>query len=407
MPSSFAWLDYSESERRKMLDVIELFGERATRDELGLGGVRDAFADLLFPGTSTIQTRARYFLFVPWLYLELERKQTPSAKAAQRGREFEARLMRAVGESGDSKGLIGRVAGASVQRLPSSVYWQGLAVWGLRVSAGSQAEYHRSLDAFYVRRRGRKASRPDFDGEAEDDPDLHNWHPGLPDPPPGFPDGASFALTRPEAAYLRDRVLHACPRSLLAHLLRERTPVGDFAWAWDLSESVPADLREALAHGRNFSEALHGAQLLYNLVLAEAKGHEEWVDGYREELAEWRVRVGTRSDELAGWDLARFWAIVYRQNPRVSARATGFVDRWVAIVRGAASLDALADDESARELVKRREVQLKGALARTRGGRPLEIWEGRSGADQIDLRWAAARRIVSDVLDGLEAGADA
>lgn len=40
MASSFTWLDYSEYERRKMLDVIELFGERTTRDELGLGGGR-------------------------------------------------------------------------------------------------------------------------------------------------------------------------------------------------------------------------------------------------------------------------------------------------------------------------------------------------------------------------------
>jgi hypothetical protein len=57
MPSTFTWLDYSEHERRRMLDTIELFGERTTRDELGLGGIRDAFTDQLFPGTSTIQTR--------------------------------------------------------------------------------------------------------------------------------------------------------------------------------------------------------------------------------------------------------------------------------------------------------------------------------------------------------------
>jgi len=51
-----------------MLDVINAFSEKDTRDELGFGSVRDAFADTLFPGTSTIQTRARYFLFVPWIY---------------------------------------------------------------------------------------------------------------------------------------------------------------------------------------------------------------------------------------------------------------------------------------------------------------------------------------------------
>ena len=79
MTSTFTWLDYSEREKRKMLDVIDLFGEQDTRDELGIGTVRDAFADLLFPGTSTIQTRARYFLFVPWMYLELERRRLENA----------------------------------------------------------------------------------------------------------------------------------------------------------------------------------------------------------------------------------------------------------------------------------------------------------------------------------------
>jgi uncharacterized protein DUF6361 len=68
MMSAFVWLDYSERERRKMLDVVDLFREHDTRDELGVGSVRDAFADMLFPGTSTIMTRARYFLLVPWAY---------------------------------------------------------------------------------------------------------------------------------------------------------------------------------------------------------------------------------------------------------------------------------------------------------------------------------------------------
>jgi hypothetical protein len=62
--SEFVWLDYSERERRKMLDIVDLFREHDTRDELGIGSVRDTFADLFFPGTSTIMTRARYFLLV-------------------------------------------------------------------------------------------------------------------------------------------------------------------------------------------------------------------------------------------------------------------------------------------------------------------------------------------------------
>jgi hypothetical protein len=41
--SAFLWLDYSERERRKMLEVVDLFKEHDTRDELGIGAVRDAF----------------------------------------------------------------------------------------------------------------------------------------------------------------------------------------------------------------------------------------------------------------------------------------------------------------------------------------------------------------------------
>jgi Family of unknown function (DUF6361) len=87
--STFVWLDYSERERRKMLDVVDLFREHDTRDELGIGSVRDAFADLLFPGTSTIMTRARYFLLVPWTYQKLEKQKIASAEISGKARRAE------------------------------------------------------------------------------------------------------------------------------------------------------------------------------------------------------------------------------------------------------------------------------------------------------------------------------
>jgi hypothetical protein len=68
VPSAFGWLDYSARERRAMLEIVDLFREKGTVDELGVGTIRDAFADHLFPGTSTLHSRARYFLFIPWVY---------------------------------------------------------------------------------------------------------------------------------------------------------------------------------------------------------------------------------------------------------------------------------------------------------------------------------------------------
>ena len=130
--SSFVWLDYSEHERRKMLDVVDLFREHDTRDELGIGSVRDTFADLFFPGTSTIMTRARYFLLVAWTYQRLEKQHIRSEQIAERARRAETELVEAIERSDDNDGNIGKVARTALKRLPSSVYWQGLGVWGIR-----------------------------------------------------------------------------------------------------------------------------------------------------------------------------------------------------------------------------------------------------------------------------------
>jgi len=407
MASTFTWLDYSEHERRKMLDVIDLFGEKTTRDELGLGGVRDAFADLLFPGTSTIQTVAKYFLFVPWIYLTLEKKRTASSKVGLRARKMEIELARQLEESGETDGVIGRIAKEKLQRLPSSIYWQGLHQWGIRVFSGSQDEYHRSLDLFYQRQRARRASRHEHEGESADEADLHHWHIGLPHPDDDFPNGATLTLSGEEAEYLRERLLTNCSQSLMAYLVREHVDVEATPFAWNLQTELPDNLRTQVEHGRNFSESLHGAQLLYNLILAEKRAWQEKTDSYREDLDVWWQRVSGRMQILRTWDRREFWRIVYQSNPRVSSRARPFIRSWIDFVINAPELASLIDGKQARQLVEHREFQLKGGLARVRNERARELWNGAAGAAQLDLRWNSARRIVADILTGLEAEAHA
>ena len=55
--SFFAWVDFDQADRDRTRRIMDLFDQKDSRDELGLGLVRDAQSDLLFPGTSTIQTR--------------------------------------------------------------------------------------------------------------------------------------------------------------------------------------------------------------------------------------------------------------------------------------------------------------------------------------------------------------
>ena len=85
---------------------MDLFNEKEARDELGLGSVRDAISDLLFPGTSTIQTRLRYMMFVPWLYRMVAR----TGGRADQARRLEIQLITALLRGGETDSVIGSEA---------------------------------------------------------------------------------------------------------------------------------------------------------------------------------------------------------------------------------------------------------------------------------------------------------
>jgi len=400
--SSIAWLSYSESERRKALDVISLFRERDTRDELGIGVIRDAFADLLFPGTSTIQTRARYFLFVPWTYQRLERKRIRSAEIAERARRDELDLIEPLAESDDSDGTIGIDARKTLKRLPSNVYWQGLERWGMRVYPGAQDQYHRSLDGFYSR-LGRALQNDD--GEVVEDHARRNWHGGLPRAPEGFPDGASFHLTHAEAEYLRDRLFANAPRTLLAFLVGEAKPcepVG-FPWMHPQQDAFGPTIQEQLFHARCFSEVLHGAALLYNLMLARLRKAKDLISGYGDSLEAWVKSVREAHGRLGKWDRGRFWEITLRAAPgAVPVPTRRFVDQWLALALDG-DLKGIDSNRKATELIRARERTLKRAQARLENPRALELWGGAAGASQLDYRWRTVQTIVADIQRGLGA----
>jgi len=409
MASYLGWLDYSEADRRRALDVIHLFREQGTQDELGVGSIRDAFADMFFPGTSTVQTRARYFLFVPWIYLDLERLRTRSDCIARRARSREVALMKALSESDDTEGVIGIAAGAGLKRLPSSIYWYGLGVWGIRLFPGSQDQYHRSLDAFYASAAG--ALRYD-DGEPVAGMVLRNWHAGVPPVPDGFPKNASLRLTPIEAEYLRERIVSSVPGSLLAFLVDRGAVFDRVKFPWDHGDraSFPPRLEEQLEEARNFSESIHGAALFYNLMLAERSGREDLVAEYRRGLEEWSQRLVERGDTLRRWDRERFWYVVASGGASVPYRTRDFVDRWLDMTLSCLSNErgpfSLVDERNARSLICNREVSLKGPRARLGNPRALELWSGRSGTAQLNYRWPVAQAIVLDIGEALRGGAD-
>jgi hypothetical protein len=274
--ATLTWLDHDAGERDRMHRILSLFKERDTRDELGVGVIRDLVADDLFPGTSTIQTRLRYVLFVSWLYQQLEEEGCSSSRIAKEGRKREIALVAALLKSDDKAGIFGKRAGGGLDRLPSSVYWSSLGPWGLRRFAGSQERYHQLIDHVYRARsdRGRRERAVETRGEGADAVGGLagvTWHPKLPKRPGQFPGEASIRLTSDEAQFLREQVVISQPRSLLAKLMFLPPADVDFPWQHPQLARFDERHRRLLHHARLLSEVMYGAALLYNLLLAEPR----------------------------------------------------------------------------------------------------------------------------------------
>ena len=116
MTSTFGWLATDMRQRRNMLEAIDQFKDETTVDDLGLGVIRDAISDTLFPGTSTLHTRIRYTLFVPWLLQLAAVNNTDTSSMRQAFEASEFQLVPALLAGGETQGVIGRVAGQSLRR---------------------------------------------------------------------------------------------------------------------------------------------------------------------------------------------------------------------------------------------------------------------------------------------------
>lgn len=393
LASTFTWLAYSEREQREAQDLASTLSEKETRDELGIGAIRDAIADVLFPGTSTIQTRARYFFFVPWIFQQLERE--PPGNSRRRADTFERRLAATLRRSPDHAGTVGGQK-LNVARLPSSIYWNGLRRLGILRTSISLTDYYVWLD------NPGRTSRVVLDddgmpllGEASS-----VWQ-TAPRPPEAFLDETGFALTYEEAHYLRERVEAASPHAatLLLHLYEHARPEDDgaapwrYPWSDQARKLLPAHVREQVDVAEHFSLGQHGASLLFNLLIAEARDDSPRQDDYRDRLEVWQADAF----RVADFDLGRLWALA---PPRPGdRRAREFVERWFAIVRSLGD-GALPDNRAARDLVRTRELRVKGRQ-RSRIASPFRVvWNGESGSARLDFRWGTVKQLVADVARG-------
>jgi hypothetical protein len=408
MASFIGWLDHSEEDQRRIREMLQFFSDKGTVDDLGIGTVRDAISNALFPGTSIIQTRARYFLFLPWIFRRAERRHPHQLVA--KASDMERTLIGALKEGGDHAGLIGVDAGRNVRTLPSAIFWGGLIRYGIFLAP-----------SLTVRQYGRHVARGLVAADPEDeigDRAPAFWQREIPDAPPGFFNftSANFELTREEAEWLSERVISSDRsvrrESLLTALIKDlrrgrSLSNADAVWDATLPTEATEGITHLVHHAERFSCAVHGAALLYNLELAEARrtaGREETgatsEDDYRTRLDEWRAdahRVG-----VAAWAarIDDFWDCLLDHGARIPPQTVRFIDDWARFLATDASL--IASSVTARALVHDRELEHKRGQARLANRKRLDEWAGDAGTVPLTFRWSQVQRMLTDLQDGLQ-----
>jgi len=129
--SGLTWLSSSSAEIARARSVLDALRKPGVIDELGFLMLNGAFAERLFPGVTTIMTRARYLIFVPAIYRHLEQsgKAVIGKDVDRVVRDLQFDLRNALEKNEAS--FIGKEGGRNLIRVPSNIYWSALGSLGL------------------------------------------------------------------------------------------------------------------------------------------------------------------------------------------------------------------------------------------------------------------------------------
>ena len=365
MPSVLTWLDYDAQARKDALKILTLFKISEGRDELGLGKIRDSFADQLFPGTSTIQTRLRYMLFIPWIYKSLEESfnvgNITQDKIWQSIKDKEQQIIQALRQANDHKGTIGINGGTQTA---SSIYWSGLGKWNIRQKDCSQYEICQET-----------------------------WNPQLPKPPNNFPAKVNFKLRKNEVEFLQKCVKDACPDSLLAYLFKNPVYVKcAFPWEHPQYSKFDKNHKKLLTHAKNFSSVMYGAVLIYNFLLAEEVKMQKRKNKFSNDFQIWFNKLQVK--DIENWDLNTLWKITNVNDDKIKE----FVSTWVDYVKN--GYEKLYKDNNVQKLIRNREINYKGSRSRFKNQKALDQWKVSNGAglNRLDYRWSTVKQFLADIL---------
>lgn len=389
------WIDFSKEHRNQVISVLHLLTAPEAVDELGIGVVRDAFSNIFFPGTSTIQTRAKYFLIVPYLLYELEHQKVSNAdELISILHKQETDLIPILMKSGE-EGIIGSSAGADLKRKPSDVYWNGISTYhiftGERMSIYDYAKVVCALRISKQKLKDQgsiKAKDDELDGDDKDavSGDLLGRFWKLPEIPEHWKDNLSIRLSNHEAMFLKSKIISSCPDSLLSYVLMENDhdflAIQEFDCIEGIQDRFPALLKNQYLLAKQFADFISGTHLRYNVILS--KGER---DSILKKWDEWHIGI----NEHASINLNLITPLLGR-----NMKLKEFLSDCQLAMRQ-------NNIESLDELVVKREIDLKGKTRSKLYNKDDFAYKEWVGIGKLQYRLPNAQRLIKDIADGLGA----
>ncbi len=393
------WIDYSSEHRNKVMAVLNALSAPGAVDELGIGQIRDGFANRIFPGTSTIQTRAKYFFIVPYILMELEKEKNLAPKAMmQKLGEMELDLIDPLKASGE-KGVVGATSGRKLKRKPSSIYWNGLRTFGMfRYRYLSLDDYLRAVNAINKELTTHKAmGKRMIDDQQNDDSDACQsvlaggfWC-CLP-PKEGWRSDINIQLSPEEALYLKERICKSpySKGSLFAFLLcsdpEKVLEINNFAALGEVFD-IPDTMREDYDRAVRFSDFIFGANIRYNIIISEGNNTaalDKW-DAWQQ--SPFVVNDFSRYDCNEAMDYLKI----------NNYRLRRFLRDWQnTVVSG--------DNDAIDELIVKREIEIKSSARAKLRNPSIYVYQEGEGmrGGKLDYRYWNAMAIIEDIFKGME-----
>lgn len=276
------YIHSNREEQTRVMQVLKMTSESVALDELGIGRIRDAFADRMFPGISTLQKHMKYFSLMPQLY----RKATE--KRYNRLSEVKAEIIRLerimtknlYEWSTDKRGITGsemisKNGSNYVKYDPAYIYNSGLQTFEILRSPQLYELIYSTSKALHNTPKITKTDDEDTNDDAGDKSGLFQFC-SFPNVDYDFTQKCSLDLTAEDKNFIIDHILNAeaCKGTLLRYIVDNP----DFAIADEFeqipSDQLPSELGELQDLARRFADFMYMVHIRYNYIYSQYQDEE-------------------------------------------------------------------------------------------------------------------------------------